>query len=90
MHTTFLLSSSLVSVRSIPLKRLFSVSNDGMMSSDVGECSVLVLLDLNAAFHTVDRCTLIGRLRQWVGVSAWAHPGLVLLLSLTLEFFCDG
>lgn len=48
---------------------LLRVFSDLMMSSDVGECCVLVLLDLSADFDTVDHSVLTGRLRQWVGVS---------------------
>ena len=51
---------------------LLRVSNDIMMSSDVGECSVLVLLDLSAAFDTVDHRIMTERLRQYVGVSGSA------------------
>lgn len=52
-----------------------------MMSSEVGECSVLVLLDLCAAFDTVDHSVLAGGLGQWAGAS---EPGLVLWSFLLL------
>ncbi len=42
------------------------------MASDSGDCSVLVLLDLSAAFDTVDHCTLINRLYSLVGISGSA------------------
>ena len=48
---------------------LLRVSNDIMMSSDSGECSVLVLLDLSAAFDTISHTILLERLREWVGIS---------------------
>ncbi len=51
---------------------LLRVSNDLMMSSEAGNCSILVLLDLSAAFDTVDHCILLERLREWAGVSGSA------------------
>ena len=48
---------------------LLRVSNNILMSSDSGRCSVLVLLDLSAAFDTVDHGILLDRLRDWAGVS---------------------
>lgn len=47
-----------------------------MMSSGAEECSVLVLLDLSAAFDAVDHCIMVNRLRQWVSV-----------IGSTLEWF---
>ena len=52
-----------------------------MMSSDVGECSVLVLLDLSAAIDTVGHSFLIERLRQWVGISGSALDWFLSYLS---------
>ena len=47
---------------------LLRVSNDILMHADSGECSVLLLLDLSAAFDTIDHSILIDRLEKWVGV----------------------
>ena len=51
---------------------LLRVSNDLLMSSDAGKSSILILLDLSAAFDTVDYSILINRLRDYVGVTGKA------------------
>ncbi len=61
---------------------LLRVSNDIMMASDAGECSVLVLLDLSSAFDTVDHGIMIDRLRQWVGISGSALDWFTSYLSV--------
>ena len=47
---------------------LLKVSNDLLLTLDTGENAILVLLDLSAAFDTVDHPTLLARLHQWVGI----------------------
>ena len=48
---------------------LIKVLNDIRLNTDSGKMSVLVLLDLSAAFDTVDHNILIDRLENWVGLS---------------------
>ena len=60
---------------------LLRVSNDIMMSSDAGKCTALVLLDLSAAFDTVDHHILLGRLRNSVGISGSALDWFASYLS---------
>ena len=52
---------------------LTKVINDIRMNSDSGKNTILVLLDLSAAFNTIDQSILLDRLENWVGLS-----GLVL------------
>ena len=47
---------------------LLRVFNYIFFATDSGHCVVLVLLDLTAAFDTVDHEILIARLEQWVGI----------------------
>uniref|UniRef100_A0A8P4K1H9 Reverse transcriptase domain-containing protein n=1 Tax=Dicentrarchus labrax TaxID=13489 RepID=A0A8P4K1H9_DICLA len=47
---------------------LLRVFNDIFLATDSGDCVILVLLDLTAAFDTVDHEILISRLKQWVGI----------------------
>ena len=48
---------------------LVKVFNDIHLNTDSGKISVLVLLDLSAAFDTVDHDILLDRLENWVGLS---------------------
>ena len=42
------------------------------LATDSGFCVVLVMLDLTAAFDTVDHQILLSRLESWVGIQGGA------------------
>ena len=48
---------------------LLTVHNDIICSMDGGKVTALVLLDLSAAFDTVDHSILLHRLENWFGIS---------------------
>ena len=47
---------------------LVKISNDLLLSADNKDVSILVLLDLSAAFDTIDHCILLNRLRESFGL----------------------
>ena len=47
---------------------LVKISNDLLLSADNKNVSILVLLDLSAAFDTIDHCILIDRLKDCFGL----------------------
>ena len=52
---------------------LLKVHNDIIISMDKGEVTALTLLDLSAAFNTIDHATLTDRLSDWYGISSQAQ-----------------
>lgn len=65
---------------------LLIVFNDIFIATDSGDQVVLVLLDLTAAFDTIDHEILLSRLEHWVGIRG---PALEWLHSyLTHRQFC--
>jgi len=53
---------------------LLKVTNDILLSLDSGSHVVLVLLDLSAAFDTIDHKILLNCLECWVGVQGTILP----------------
>ena len=60
---------------------LIRVQNDILRAIDDGQCVILVLLDLSAAFDTVDYKLLLDRLHRRFGIKgkaiAWLHSYLL-------------
>ncbi len=51
---------------------LLRVNNDILRSMDQNQCVLLILLDLSAAFDTIDHEILIARLNKYCGVTGTA------------------
>ena len=52
---------------------LLRVHNDIAMALDKGKCAFLILLDLSAAFDTVDHETLLSFLKDYIGLRGTAY-----------------
>ena len=51
---------------------LLKIPNDILLALDSGKVSLLTLLDLSAAFDTIDHCILLDRLQHMYGISGTA------------------
>ncbi len=60
---------------------LLRIQNDTLVAMDKGKVTALTLLDLSAAFDTIDHGILLGRLQNWFGISGLAHSWLSSYLS---------
>ena len=60
---------------------LFKIHNDILSSMDDGRVTALTLLDLSAAFDTIDHTILLRRLGDWFGVSGKALDWFKLYLT---------
>ena len=65
---------------------LVRVHNDILRANDNGGCVILLLLDLSAAFDTVDHAILLSRLRDRFGVSGTALAWFQSYLSVRSQF----
>ncbi len=66
---------------------LLKVFNDLLLATDSGDYTILILLDLTAAFDTVDHKILITRLEQCVGIKGTALGWFRSYLSERLSQF---
>ncbi|XP_071761460.2 uncharacterized protein LOC139916471 [Centroberyx gerrardi] len=69
---------------------LLRVTNDLLMAADAGSPSLLILLDLSAAFDTVDHIILLERLHTTIGLSDSALKWFQSYLSGRTEYVSLG
>jgi hypothetical protein len=60
---------------------LLKIHNDVIAAMDKGKVTALTLLDLSAAFDTIDHCILLQRLQKWYGFSGMTLQWLKSYLS---------
>ena len=60
---------------------LLKVENDVLLNMEKGRVTALTLIDLSAAFDTIDHLTLISRLSSWYGISGTALDWFTSYLS---------
>ena len=65
---------------------LLCIVSDILTASDANQVCVLTLLDLSAAFHTIDHSILLRRLEQQLGVSGLAVSWFQSYVSNSFQF----
>ena len=63
------------------VKEEVKVENDVLLNMEKGRVTAPTLLDLSAAFDTIDHLTLISRLSSWYGISGTALDWFTSYLS---------
>ena len=61
---------------------LLYVLNDILASLDAGHSTALLLLDMPAAFDTIDHSSLTHRLQHWFGTSSTCSSKFIILFSI--------
>ena len=61
---------------------LLKITNDILLALDSGNVSLLTLLDLSAAFDTIDHCILLDRLPHILASPVLLSPGFLLTLQI--------
>lgn len=69
---------------------LVRITNDLLMAADTGSPSLLILLDLTAAFDTVDHTILLHRLKYTIGLSENVHRWFISYLTDRTEYVALG
>ncbi|XP_073710666.1 uncharacterized protein [Misgurnus anguillicaudatus] len=69
---------------------LVRITNDLLMAADTGSPSLLILLDLTAAFDTVDHSILLHRLQYTTGLSENVHKWFISYLTGRTEYVALG
>ena len=54
---------------------LLYIQNDILSAQDRGELTTLSLLDLSAAFDTINHDLMLGILTEWFGIGVWCCSG---------------
>ncbi len=67
---------------------LINIINDIRLNSDTGKLMVLVLLDLSAAFDTVDHNILLERLENWVR-AFWDGTQMIQVILRRERLLCE-
>jgi len=66
------------------------VTNDLFISADMGARSILVLLDITAAFDTISLAVLLDRLSVWLGISGTALKWFTSYFTNRFQFVSLG